>query len=572
MSKMKFKCRVLSMVIKIAAIMSTILLVGTSTIGVYSCIEREKENVNALKDVTLMVNSMLSHSIEETLLMGDVDKQLIFDGMAHNLGEAIELTKAEYAYVLMPSEDGFCYIVDGYDTSVLNEPYDSDTEILKEVMKGNDYVSPEYQWYEEDQKWLITAYHGLLDGEGNVVCILGVDLDATEYKEIVDRAWFVTIANIAVVMTLGNAAGFIFARSIRRSIGLMINKVDEIIESNGDLTQKIVVRNGDETELLADKFNTLLDYIRDIVRNIKTNSAHTESSIGSIVSAVDGSKDAIRGIAATMEEMSAATEETTASLQQLSNLTTGFSDKMVQFSQWAEKADGYAESLKAKAITVQNESIAEKENALGQAAVISGKVSQGIEASNEVAEIDKLVSNILDIANQTKLLSLNASIEAARAGDAGRGFSVVATEIQKLANNCAVTATAIQDVSTNVTDAVMQLANAAREMEEFLSSFAMKGFMNLADFAGQNKEDIVRVSEIMEWFNREAKELQVAMETVKEGLNAIGIASEENAKGITNTVQDVATVQSEVDKLYEATLDCEKQTNGIVTEVNKFTV
>lgn len=73
MNKMKFKCRVLSMVVKIAAIMSTILLVGTSTIGIYSCVAREKENINALKDVTLTINSMLSHTIEETLLMGDVD-------------------------------------------------------------------------------------------------------------------------------------------------------------------------------------------------------------------------------------------------------------------------------------------------------------------------------------------------------------------------------------------------------------------------------------------------------------------------------------------------------------------
>src|SRR5690606_29867479 len=123
----------------------------------------------------------------------------------------------------------------------------------------------------------------------------------------------------------------------------------------------------------------------------------------------------------------------------------------VAVSDFASKVDECAQtssSISTKADALNAQFIEAKNRSLDIYTHARDEINRAIEASKEVEKINTLTNAILDISNQTSLLSLNASIEAARAGESGRGFAVVANEIGKLANHSNATVEQIQDVTS----------------------------------------------------------------------------------------------------------------------------
>ena len=144
--------------------------------------------------------------------------------------------------------------------------------------------------------------------------------------------------------------------------------------------------------------------------------------------------------------------------------------------------------------------IKEKTEANDKAFKIANSVQEQIEKSKAVKEIELLTSTILDITNQTKLLSLNASIEAARAGDAGRGFAVVAEEIGKLAKDSTEAANKIQNVSKTVISSVDSLTEETEKMEKFLTKEALKGYEKLIESSETYQKNMNDLYETMSYF------------------------------------------------------------------------
>ena len=132
-----------------------------------------------------------------------------------------------------------------------------------------------------------------------------------------------------------------------------------------------------------------------------------------------------------------------------------------------QEGSGLVSEIRNKAQSFRTEAVNSKKNTVGMMTSNSELLEVAIENSRSVEKINSLTSEILSISSQTNLLALNASIEAARAGDAGKGFSVVADEIRVLADNSRDTANNIQHISVAVTQAVEELARDANEMLNF---------------------------------------------------------------------------------------------------------
>ena len=417
---------------------------------------------------------------------------------------------------------------------------------------------------------LITAYVPIRDEGNRVAAVLGSDYDASE---IVER-----LENIRVRMLQIGAAGVLIAiiilnlivRTITRSLWTVNKKIYELVHNEGDLTQTLHVKTGDEMELMADNVNELLKYIREIMLRISDNSGKLNESTKIVFGNLKNAGGNIMEVSATMEQMSAAMEESTATLNQISESMEAVYTNINYISEQAETGNHYAEKIEEKADKVYRYAEEEQNNAHALVKELADSVNEKIRKSKSVEEINLLTENIISITGQTNLLALNASIEAARAGEAGKGFAVVADEIGKLASNSANTAAQIKQVSTQVISAVEGLALEAEKMLQFMEETAMEGYRKLLGSSQEYREDAQNIHGMMEKFAEDSEQLDQSVNKMKEALQAVSTAVEENAKGIVN-VSEVSAQLTESMGDIENRADLNKKIGEqLEKEVGKF--
>jgi len=357
---------------------------------------------------------------------------------------------------------------------------------------------------------------------------------------------------------------------ITNNVVLINSKIYDLVNNEGDLTQKLDIRSGDELELIGTNVNQLLEYIRSIMINISKNSGELTLASKDMVENVRSVELDVTDVSATMEEMAAGMEETAASIEEITNSINDIYDAInVINDKAAESASGAYHAME-KASGIYEDSLKTQKQAKEKSDELSVIVAERIEKSKSVAEIEKLTESILEIADQTNLLALNASIEAARAGEAGKGFAVVAGEIGRLASDSAVSATKIQAISAEVIAAVSELAGASEDMLEFLDEVTLGGFKQLQETAFGYKEDVHEMSSTMQDFTASCQELKGNMDIIKENIEAVNIAVDESAKGVSNVSELAVSITGSIGDIEQQADGNMNIANQLNSEVNRF--
>lgn len=476
-----------------------------------------------------------------------------------------------FLYTLYTDGKQVYYGVDTDNTeqqSMVGDTFEVSYEELEAVFAGEDYVQDYIDSTEDGD--LISVYKPIVDGTGKIVGILGCDYNAssvvvrqnTILKQVVIIA---VICLVAALIILSLIIG-----TITRGLRMVNQKIYDLVHHEGDLTQKLEIRTGDELELIADNVNALLEYIRRIMLNIAGNSVQLNSSSQNVVQNLSHAEVNITDVSATMEEMSAAMEETNASLNQINESIGEVYRAIEAISASAGEGRESSDRTMGKAAQVYAEAEEEQRRARSLAQDMEASVNEKIEKSKAVEEISTLTANIINITEQTNLLALNASIEAARAGEAGKGFAVVADEIGKLAADSAGAAAQIQKVSAQVIGAVNELAQRAEEMLHFMDETAMNGYEKLLETSGNYRNDVGTMNAMMQGFAEESERLKQNIDGIREAIAAVNIAVEESTKGVTSVTEmsvDLTASVGDIGNEANSNMDIANQLN---LEVNKF--
>lgn len=159
-------------------------------------------------------------------------------------------------------------------------------------------------------------------------------------------------------------------------------------------------------------------------------------------------------------------------------------------------------------------------------------LNDAIEKSKSVDQIESLTSEILAIAQQTQLIALNASMEAAHAGAAGKGFAVVAREVRDLSYSSQETANRIQEVNSVVTAAVYNLSENAQYLVDYMNQSVLKEFQAFVQSGTQYKEDAAYIRRAMDEFHERTEHLKYSMSGIADSIGTITKAIDEGANGI----------------------------------------
>ena len=478
-----------------------------------------------------------------------------------------------YIYTLYVENDVIYYGVNpttGENHSPYASKFEGDYQSNKAAFEGkslvDDYIST------VDGEKLITALVPVYDEEGNQISVVGCDFRAEVISNMISDSIAKTAIIGFVVTFLGLVIIVILISLIFKNLFTVNRKIYDLANTDGDLTQMLQVKSGDELEHIAENVNNLVSFIRKIITNIAYCSTNLHSNSTQMVKSVVNVNDNISNISATMEEMSAGMEEISASLHVINSNIEMTNSQVQDVASLAKEGQNESSLAIERANKTYQHAMSQLENVQITSEEMSKSVNEKIEQSKQVQKINDLTNEILNISSQTNLLALNASIEAARAGDAGKGFAVVADEIGKLASNSAEAAGEIQNVAKHIIELVSQLANESNIMINYIDKTTISGYENLLETSESYRLDIEKSNQKMEQFFDSCEDLASAMNGVTDSVKAINTAIEESVEGITATATSASKLASEADIVNDEANNVMNIVDSLQGEVDKFKI
>ena len=370
--------------------------------------------------------------------------------------------------------------------------------------------------------------------------------EATAGREAIATTQKLAMVVNAVVLICAVMVVVIVARMIispARGATIHLNSIIKGIEDGeGNLTERLAIKYGDEIGQLAMGINSFLDQLQGIMVKLRGSSINMNVQVNNINESIITSEGSASDVSATMEEMSAGMEEISATLESIAGASREMLDFIQGMKNLAKDGVTVTDEIKVKAEDIRKDAMHSKETTIQMIGENKELVEVAIANSRSVEKINELTKEILAIASQTNLLALNASIEAARAGEAGRGFSVVANEIRNLAERSKNSASNIQDISVLVTKAVESLADNANGMLEFIDGTVVGDYDKLVDVANQYYADAEQLDAMMVTIDERSTELESNITNINEGIDGINIAVDESAQGIAMVADSTSTL------------------------------
>nr|WP_077047571.1 methyl-accepting chemotaxis protein [Pseudomonas sp. KK4] len=319
-----------------------------------------------------------------------------------------------------------------------------------------------------------------------------------------------SIVGVAVVvLLLIAAAGMLLANTILRPLNLMKANLDDIAAGEGDLTRRLTITSQDELGALAGSFNRFVDKIHGLVRQITEMTSQLTGLVNQVSDQAQRSDQAMERqrhetdqVATAINEMSAAAQEVAKSAQ----------NAAVAAQQTDEEGQAAKRVVAGSIVKIH--------------ALVDDIRSSGVSLDSlqkDVSSIVSVLGVIRSIAEQTNLLALNAAIEAARAGEAGRGFAVVADEVRALASRTQISTQEIQGMIDRLQAGTQSAVEAMRR-----SSEAGDGTSAQANEAGASLDTMAQLIATINSMNAQiasaAEEQTAVAEEINRSVHQIAVA------------------------------------------------
>ncbi|USD82031.1 methyl-accepting chemotaxis protein [Bacillus safensis] len=360
----------------------------------------------------------------------------------------------------------------------------------------------------------------------------------SEVEEAAQPVFNMAAIILAGALIIGGILIFFIIRSITKPLSTLVSSSKKI--SQGDLTEKIDVRSKDEIGQLGTSFNEMSESLRDVIQAVQTSVENVASSSEELT--------------ASAGQTTKATEHITSSIETFSNGNENQSEMVEQsaahLKQMNEGLNEVAETSDViTASSVQSKTVAETggqlvEQTVGQMKTIDHSVKEAEGVINGLEHKSKDITNILGvingIADQTNLLALNAAIEAARAGESGRGFSVVAEEVRKLAVQSSDSAKEIEKLVNEIVSEIETSQNMFKAVNEEVKNGLTITDQTKESFSQINEQTAEIAARINE-MNTTVRELSKGSEQISKAVNEIADVSRESSASI----QDIAASAEE---------------------------
>jgi methyl-accepting chemotaxis protein WspA len=392
--------------------------------------------------------------------------------------------------------------------------------------------------YKDEIRRLEDAAETLANNAKQRMSIVGRDLN-----DRASRTLFLLVVFSVAALVLGTTLSFILGRSISRSTGLLLGRVKQMAGGASDLTSRITPPSRDEMGELATGINAMMGKIQTIVQRVRQTSVALLSTAVEIGATAKQQQATAQGLGSSTAEVAAAAQEIFATAKELAGT-------MAEVNERANRAGLLAASGQSQLTTIETS----MKRLIDAADSVSGKLA----TIREKAEnINLVVTTITKVADQTNLLSINAAIEAEKAGEYGRGFLVVAREIRRLADQTAV--------------ATLDIENIVQHMQDAVSA----GVMQMDTFAAEVRAGVKSVTEI----NRQTSQIIEAVQSlanrfqaVNDGMRDQSVGAEQISEAMDHVAGGAKQTEASLQEFNQVAVQLRQSAELLNQEVALFTV
>ncbi len=365
------------------------------------------------------------------------------------------------------------------------------------------------------------------------------DQSVQQIMSVIASAKIGMLTSLAATLLFTFVCAFYLLRGITRPLGQLMGIVD--VMRAGDFSKRLSLQRRDEFHALAEGFNRMTDELTALVGQVQKSSIQVNSSVTEIAATAKQQQATATEIAATTTEIGATSKEISATSRELVKT-------MSEITQVAEQSAALAGSGQT--------GLSNMEDTMAHVMEAAASINAKLAVLNEKAgNINQVVTTITKVADQTNLLSLNAAIEAEKAGEYGRGFAVVATEIRRLADQTAV---ATYDIEQMVKEIQSAVAAGVMGMDKF-SEEVRRGMQEIQQVGGQLSQIIQQV-----------QALAPRVESVNGGMQAQATGAEQISESLMQLTEAARKTVESMSQSSVAIGELHQVASGLRSGVSRF--